>query len=65
MQMLPSFFFAATICETHLVGSDTGVMAPILTILSTSLLTLTHSIAIGTLHGGLMTGVASGSSLIL
>lgn len=47
-----------------IVGSDTGVITPILTILSNSL--LTHSsIARGTLRGGLTTGVELGSSLIL
>ena len=58
MRMLPSFFLAATICETHSVGSDTGVIAPILTIPSNSL--LTHSyVARGTLRVGLPTGEGS------
>lgn len=63
MGILPSFFFATTICETHSVGSHVSVIASILSILSSSLLTLS-SIARGTLGDGLITGVTLVSSLI-
>jgi len=58
MHTLPSFFCATTMLDTHGVGSFTGLMICLTTIVSNSALTIPLK-EIGSLQGGLIAGTLS------
>ena len=64
MRIFPFFFCVTTMLDTHGVGSVTGVMISLLTIVSNSILTMLRS-ATGSLRGGFTMEIASGLNWIL